>query len=146
MMNQCGLALPCDQGAELGFFRHIYVDIGDSQSLSDNLSTFSGHMKNLSEILSNVGGKDLVLLDELGTGTSPKEGEAIAYSVISYLLEKHAITLVSSHFEGLKAYALSHPEVTNASMMFDEQTLTPTYKLKMGLPGESYGLVVAKRF
>ena len=67
-------------------------------------------------------------------------------SVISYLLEKHAITLVSSHFEGLKAYALSHPEVTNASMMFDEQTLTPTYKLKMGLPGESYGLVVAKRF
>ena len=146
MMNQSGLALPCDQGAELGFFRHIYVDIGDSQSLSDNLSTFSGHMKNLSEILSNVGGKDLVLLDELGTGTSPKEGEAIAYSVISYLLEKHAITLVSSHFEGLKAYALSHPEVTNASMMFDEQTLTPTYKLKMGLPGESYGLVVAKRF
>ena len=65
MMNQSGLALPCDQGAELGFFRHIYVDIGDSQSLSDNLSTFSGHMKNLSEILSNVGGKDLVLLDEL---------------------------------------------------------------------------------
>lgn len=146
MMNQSGLALPCDQGAELGFFRHIYVDIGDSQSLSDNLSTFSGHMKNLSEILSNVGGKDLVLLDELGTGTSPKEGEAIAYSVINYLLEKHAITLVSSHFEGLKAYALSHPEVTNASMMFDEETLTPTYKLKMGLPGESYGLVVAKRF
>ena len=146
MMNQSGLALPCDQGAELGFFRHIYVDIGDSQSLSDNLSTFSGHMKNLSEILSNVGGKDLVLLDELGTGTSPKEGEAIAYSVISYLLEKHAITLVSSHFEGLKAYALSHPEVTNASMMFDEESLTPTYKLKMGLPGESYGLVVAKRF
>lgn len=145
-MNQSGLALPAYQGAELGFFKHIYVDIGDSQSLSDNLSTFSGHMKNVSEILSNVGGKDLVLLDELGTGTSPKEGEALAYSVISYLLDKHALTLVSSHFEGLKAYALSHPEVTNASMMFDEETLTPLYKLKMGLPGESYGLIVAKRF
>lgn len=146
MMNQSGLAVPCDQGATLGFFKHIYVDIGDSQSLSDNLSTFSGHMRNVSQILNDVGGKDLVLLDELGTGTSPKEGEALAFAVISYLLEKHALTLVSSHFEGLKAYALSHKEVTNASMMFDEETLRPTYKLKMGIPGESFGLIVAKRF
>ena len=146
LMNQCGLALPADQGATLSYFKHIYVDIGDSQSLSDNLSTFSGHMANIADILTSVGGRDLVLLDEVGTGTSPKEGEAIAFAVISYLIKKHAFTLISSHFEGLKAYALSHKEITNASMVFDEKKLLPTYKLKMGLPGESYGLVVAERF
>jgi DNA mismatch repair protein MutS2 len=146
LMSQCGLAIPVDEGGSLSFFRHIYCDIGDSQSLTDNLSTFSGHMSNIGQILSEVGGKDLVLLDEVGTGTSPKEGEAIAFAVISYLIEKHALTLVSSHFEGLKAYALSHAEITNASMVFDEKRLVPTYKLKMGLPGESYGLVVAERF
>jgi DNA mismatch repair protein MutS2 len=145
-MSQSGLAIPCDEGATLSYFKHIYVDIGDSQSLSDNLSTFSGHMANIASILTAVGGRDLVLLDEVGTGTSPKEGEAIAFAVISYLIKKHAFTLVSSHFEGLKAYALSHEEITNASMVFDEEKLLPTYKLKMGLPGESYGLVVAKRF
>ena len=146
MMNQCGLAIPVKQGSSLSFFRHIFVDIGDSQSLSDNLSTFSGHMKNIGEILSLVQGKDLVLLDEVGTGTSPKEGEAIALAIMKFLLRKHALTMISSHFEGLKTYALSHKEVTNASMMFDEEKLLPTYRLKMGLPGESYGLVVAKRF
>ncbi len=146
LMNQCGLAIPAKQSATLSYFKHIFVDIGDSQSLSDNLSTFSGHMKNISEIMDIVGGKDLVLLDEVGTGTSPKEGEAIAYAVINYLLKKHAVTMISSHFEGLKAYALSCDDVTNASMIFDEENLLPTYKLKMGLPGESYGLIVAKRF
>jgi len=146
LMSQCGLAIPAMEGATLSYFRHIDVDIGDSQSLTDNLSTFSGHMANIAQILNSVGGKDLVLLDEVGTGTSPKEGEAIAFAVISFLLKKHAFTLVSSHFEGLKAYALSHEEITNASMIFDEEKLLPTYKLKMGLPGESYGLVVAGRF
>jgi DNA mismatch repair protein MutS2 len=146
LMNECGLPVLADEGVTLSYFPHLYCDIGDSQSLSDNLSTFSGHMENIGEILSSVGGRDLVLLDEVGTGTSPKEGEAIAYAVIETLLRKHAITLISSHFEGLKAYALSNPEVTNASMMFDEANLVPTYKLKMGLPGESYGLIVAERF
>lgn len=146
MMNQCALAIPTKQGSSLSFFRRIYVDIGDSQSLSDNLSTFSGHMKNIGEILEFVQGKDLVLLDEVGTGTSPKEGEAIALAIMKFLLRKHALTMISSHFDGLKTYALSHKEVINASMMFDEERLLPTYRLKMGLPGESYGLVVAKRF
>ena len=146
LMNQCGLPVLANEGATLSYFPHLFCDIGDSQSLSDNLSTFSGHMENIGQILSSVGGRDLVLLDEVGTGTSPKEGEAIAYAVIETLLKKHAITLVSSHFEGLKAYALSNSEVTNASMMFDEANLLPTYKLKMGLPGESYGLIVAQRF
>ena len=89
-MNQCGLAIPAAEGATLSYFKHIFVDIGDSQSLSDNLSTFSGHMANIADILSSVGGRDLVLLDEVGTGTSPKEGEAIAFAVITYLIKKHA--------------------------------------------------------
>lgn len=146
LMNQCGLMIPAEEGAILPFFKNIYVDIGDSQSLSDNLSTFSAHMKNISEILLSVGGKDLCLLDEVGTGTSPKEGEAIAYAVISSLLLKHCFFLVSSHFEGLKAFALSTSGLNNASMIFDEANLAPTYRLQIGLPGESYGLVVAKRY
>ena len=145
-MHQCGLPIPVEEGSSLPYFTHIYVDIGDSQSISDNLSTFSGHIKNISSILNVAGGNDLVLLDEVGTGTSPKEGEAIAYAVVVSLLKKHCYALISSHFEGLKAYALNEKEVRNASMLFDEFDLTPTYVLKMGLPGESYGLEVAKRF
>ena len=146
MMNQSGIAIPANEGPVLSFFRNIWCDIGDSQSLSDNLSTFSGHMENVAYICNSVTGRDIVLLDEIGTGTAPQEGEAIAYGVVKYLLGKHAFTIVSSHFEGLKAFALSSNEIVNASMVFDETKLMPTYKLIMGLPGESYGLVVAKRF
>jgi DNA mismatch repair protein MutS2 len=146
LMHEAGLAIPSLEGAEIGYIKAVYTDIGDSQSLADNLSTFSGHMSNLSGIFSSVGGNDLVLLDEVGTGTSPKEGEAIAYATIKFLLDKHCFTLVSSHFEGLKAYALSEPRIVNASMLFDSEKLLPTYKLKMGLPGESYGISVASRY
>lgn len=145
-MNECGLPIPAKDGSRLGYFNHIYVDIGDSQSIADSLSTFSGHMKNLSSLLSSVGGKDLVLLDEVGTGTSPREGECLAYAVLMYLKKKHAFSLVSSHFEGLKAAALSEEGIMNASMRFDEETLEPTYRLIEGIPGDSYGLIVAKRF
>lgn len=146
LMNQCGLFVPAEQGAMLPYFKNIFLDIGDSQSLSDNLSTFSAHMSNLGQIASRVGGKDLVLLDEVGTGTSPKEGEAIAYGVVKFLLSKHCCALISSHFEGLKAYAMSEERVENACMLFDKATLSPTYILKMGLPGESYGITVARRY
>ncbi|MCR5491406.1 MAG: endonuclease MutS2 [Bacilli bacterium] len=146
LMFECGLILPTGQGAELPYFKHIFLDIGDSQSLSDNLSTFSAHVKNIGEIVSRIGGKDLVLFDELGTGTSPKEGEALATAIIAYLLKKHCYAVVSSHFEGLKAYALSKEGLVNASMLFDSERLLPTYVLQMGLPGESYGLSVARRF
>ncbi len=146
LMHQCGLLVPAAQGAVLPYFKNVFVDIGDSQSLSDNLSTFSAHMSNLAEISSRVGGKDLVLLDEVGTGTSPKEGEAIAYGVVRFLLLKHCYALLSSHFEGLKAYAMGEARVENASMLFDKSTLSPTYVLQMGLPGESYGLTVASRY
>lgn len=146
LMFLAGLALPTLEGAELSYLNHVYTDIGDSQSIQDNLSTFSGHMSNLSSILSSAGGNDLVLLDEVGTGTSPKEGEAIAYAVIKHLLSKHCFLLASSHFEGLKAYALSEGSIENASMLFDQEKLLPTYRLQVGLPGESYGLAVAKRY
>ncbi len=146
LMHQCGMMVSASQGAVLPYFKNIFVDIGDSQSLSDNLSTFSAHMSNLAEIASRVGGKDLVLLDEVGTGTSPKEGEAIAYGVVRFLLEKHCYALISSHFEGLKAYAMGESRVENASMLFDKANLAPTYVLQMGLPGESYGLTVASRY
>ena len=115
LMNQCGLFVPAEQGAMLPYFKNIFLDIGDSQSLSDNLSTFSAHMSNLGQIASRVGGRDLVLLDEVGTGTSPKEGEAIAYGVVRFLLSKHCCALISSHFEGLKAYAMSEERVENAA-------------------------------
>ncbi len=146
LMHQCALLVGASQGCVLPYFKNIFVDIGDSQSLSDNLSTFSAHMSNLSDIASRVGGKDLVLLDEVGTGTSPKEGEAIAYGVVRFLLSKHCYALISSHFEGLKAYAMGESRVENASMLFDKANLSPTYVLQMGLPGESYGLTVASRY
>lgn len=146
LMAESALPVPAKEGASFSFLKRVMVDIGDNQSLSDNLSTFSAHMKAISEILEGVGGKDLVLLDELGTGTSPKEGEAIALSVLEYLIKKHAFCMVSSHFEGLKAFALGTEGVVNASMLFDKEKLLPTYRLQMGLPGESYGLALAKRF
>ncbi len=146
LMFECGLPLPTREGAELPYYKRILLDIGDSQSLSDNLSTFSGHIANIASICSLVGGKDLVLLDEVGTGTSPKEGEALAEAILVYLIKKHCTALISSHFEGLKAFAFEHEEVENASMLFDQEKLAPTYKLKIGLPGESYGLTVARRF
>lgn len=146
IMNQMGLPLFAKLGAMLPYFKAVYVDIGDHQSILDNLSTFSAHMENVSSILSTVGGKDLVLLDELGTGTSPLEGEAIARAVLDYLLKKHCHALVSSHFEGLKAFAMSEEGMENASLLFNEEDFSPTYILKMGLPGESFGIEVAARY
>lgn len=144
-MNECGLPIPAAEGSCLSYFANIFVDIGDNQSISDNLSTFSAHLSSLSSFLYLVGGKDLVLLDELGTGTSPKEGEALAVSIILYLLKKHSFAMVSSHFEGLKALGLGTEGVKNCSMVFDKEKMIPTYKLMIGLPGESYGFDLARR-
>lgn len=145
MMHQSGLAIPCKQ-AKLGHFNHIFIDIGDNQSLSDNLSTFSAHVSQLSEIISAVKGKDLVLLDELGTGTDPKEGEALAYAVTRYLENKHALAMISSHFDALKEYAFLSEHLENSSMIFDEDKLLPTYRFRLGAPGHSYALDVATRY
>ena len=145
LMNQCGLALPISKGS-LGIFNHIYLDIGDNQSLSDNLSTFSGHMKHIAEILEVTKGKDLVLLDELGTGTDPKEGEIIALTILKELEEKHSLSMISSHYSKIKEYAFISPNVENSSMLFDEEKLLPTYKYKYQTPGKSYGFEVATRY
>ena len=145
LMNQCGLPLPVSK-ATLSYFSHIYIDIGDNQSISDNLSTFSAHMSHIGEIASLAKGKDLVLIDELGTGTDPKEGEAIALGVIKSLLKSHSFAFISSHFSTLKEFALTNPNIENSSMIFDEEKLVPTYIFKMGAPGKSYGLEVASRY
>ena len=145
LMHQSGLALPVKK-AKVGYFKHIYIDIGDNQSLSDNLSTFSAHISQIGEIIRIVGGKDLVLLDELGTGTDPKEGEALAIEVTKYLESKHALAMISSHFPKMKEYAFLSKNIANASMIFDEENLSPTYRFKQGVPGKSYALEVASRY
>ena len=145
MMNQCGLAIPVSK-ATLGYFKNIYIDIGDNQSLSDNLSTFSAHMSQLGEITNLVKGKDLVLIDELGTGTDPKEGEALAFAIMKTLEDSHALAMISSHFSALKEYAFLSKHVENSSMVFDEEKLSPTYHFRMGAPGKSYALDVATRY
>lgn len=145
MMNQCGLAIPVNH-AKLGYFNNIYIDIGDNQSLSDNLSTFSAHMSHLGEITNQVKGKDLVLIDELGTGTDPKEGEALAFSIMKTLEDSGCLAMISSHFSALKEYAFLSKHVENSSMVFDEEKLLPTYRFRMGAPGKSYALDVATRY
>ncbi|MDY5669792.1 MAG: Smr/MutS family protein [Bacilli bacterium] len=146
MMSQMGLPILVKEGSTISMFPRIYASIGDSQSLSDNLSTFAAHISNLSTITHFVKENDLVLLDELGTGTSPKEGSAIALAVCDFLREKKCFSLISSHFDELKEYAYSYENVKNAMMVFDDKKLLPTYILKVGLPGRSYGLEMAKRY
>ena len=146
MMSQMGLAIPTKEPALISYFPRIYADIGDNQSLSDNLSTFAAHVSNLSTITHFVTQKDLVLLDELGTGTSPNEGEALALAISDFLLNKKCFAFISSHFEKMKEYAYRREGVTNAMMVFDEKKLLPTYSLKIGFPGRSYGLEMANRY
>ena len=146
MMAQMGLAIPTKEKGNISYFPRIYADIGDNQSLSDNLSTFAAHVSNLSTITHFVTSKDLVLLDELGTGTSPNEGEALALAVSDFLLSKKCFAFISSHFEKMKEYAYRRENVTNAMMVFDEKKLLPTYVLKIGYPGRSYGLEMANRY
>ena len=146
MMSQMGIAIPTKEPGNLAYFPRIYADIGDNQSLSDNLSTFAAHVSNLSTITHFVTHKDLVLLDELGTGTSPNEGEALALAVSDFLLNKNCFALISSHFERMKEYAYRREGVQNAMMVFDDKKLIPTYSLKIGFPGRSYGLEMAIRY
>ncbi len=143
-MYSLALMVPCLE-ASFPEFQNIYVDIGDSQSIFDSLSTFSGHVQNLASILSLARPGDLLLLDEVGTGTSPREGEALALAILDRLTELSCFGVLSSHFEGIKEKVLSSKKMENASLSFDEETLSPTFHLRLGLPGESYGLEVAHR-
>ncbi|MDR0377921.1 MAG: Smr/MutS family protein [Spirochaetaceae bacterium] len=145
LMNQFGLALPAGEGTALPVFDGIYADIGDEQSLSQSLSTFSAHMTNIAAITGAAGKNSLALLDELGSGTDPEEGSAIAMSILDYLIGKGCCTVVTTHHGMLKNYGYSRPGVENASVEFDGQTLSPTYRIAMGVPGESRAVDIAAR-
>lgn len=145
MLNQAGIPLPCAEGSRLPVFKNIYADIGDSQSLAQSLSTFSGHMKNIAEAVKNATSDSLILLDELGSGTDPQEGTAISMSVLDFLIEKKSFVLVTTHQGILKNYGYTNPSCVNASVEFNQSTLSPSYHLLMGVPGESHALDIAEK-
>ena len=145
LMMQSGLHIPAESGSELSPFRNVFADIGDEQSIEQSLSTFSGHMTNQIRILDRAGGKTLMLLDELGSGTDPQEGSALARAIMQYIVDHHIPCFAATHFSELKMFAQSTPGVTNASMEFDLKTLRPTYHLTIGLPGRSNALLIAKK-
>ncbi|MCL2373918.1 MAG: endonuclease MutS2 [Treponema sp.] len=145
MMNQFGLALPAQEGTFLPLFDGIYADIGDEQSLSQSLSTFSGHMTNIAGILSRATDQSLVLLDELGSGTDPEEGSAIAMAILDHFIAAKTRLIVTTHHGILKNYGYTKEGVENASMEFDSRTLSPTYRIIMGVPGESRAVDIASR-
>ncbi|MBQ0165681.1 MAG: Smr/MutS family protein [Treponema sp.] len=145
MLNQSGFPIPAAEGTSLPFFKSVYADIGDEQSLDESLSTFGGHMKNIARILREADGDSLVLLDELGSGTDPQEGGAIAMATLDELIRRDSFVLVTTHHGILKNYGYTHPSCINASVEFDADTLSPTYRILMGVPGESHALDIAER-
>ena len=145
LMNQFGMEVPAAPGSVLPLFDLVLADIGDEQSIAQSLSTFSGHVRQLAHIAAHAGDRSLVLLDELGAGTDPEEGVALAMAVLDRLIERHTLVAATTHHGALKNYGYLNAAVENASMEFDPATLRPTYRLVLGIPGESHALEIAAR-
>ncbi len=144
LMTQSGILPPVGKGSSISIFNKILVDIGDSQSIEQSLSTFSGHMKSLVNIVNKSSRRTLVLIDEIGTGTDPKDGAALGIAILEEIYNRGSITLSSTHYSKIKEYSEMHEGFLNASMDFDRQTLQPLYKLLIGVAGDSNALWISK--